>query len=271
MNIKRYTSAIVALTTLATLAAAFPALADNTASTTQPVKGAWNGHEINHGNRANMKPGVFGTVSAVNGNIITVTSKKGFGPKAEGTTTTNTTVASTTFTVDATNAKITKDNTAGTISSIVVGDTVMAQGTLTGTNLVATTIRDEIMKGGEVNKPNQVPAVTNNGEPMVAGTVSAVSGSTITITNKSSTAYTIDATNAKIMRDSKTVTVSDVVVGDIVLVQGTISGNAVVASTIIDQAKPANTGTIATGTNQTQPHKGFFGAIGSFFSHIFGF
>ena len=273
MNIKKYTSAVVALTTLATLAVAIPALADATSPTApQPVKGVWGGHigqGMDRGNRVNMKPAVFGTVSAISGNIITVTSKKGFAPKTEGATSTTATVVNTTFTVDATSAKITKDNTTGTISSIAVGDTIVAEGTLTGTNLVATTIRDGIMKKGPNINPQQEPsAITNNGQPMVAGTVSAVNGSTFTLTNKSNSAYTVDVTNATIMRDSKTASVSNIGVGDIVLVQGTINGTSVIASNIIDQAKPANTGTATSTANQ---HKGFFSAIGSFFSHIFGF
>jgi hypothetical protein len=264
MNIKRYTSAIVALTTLATLATAIPALA----STTAPVpQGAWGGHigqGMRHGNK-NMRLAVFGTVSAISGNIITVTGKQGFGAKATATT----------FTVDATNAKIMKDNTASTISSIAVGDTIMAQGTLTGTNLVATTIRDGVMKGGPgKNGANQNPsAITGNGQPIVAGTVSAISGSTLTITNKSNVTYTVDATNAKITQDNSdtTLTVSNITVGDMVVVQGAVNGNSVVASNIIDQAKPANGNTATSGAAHPQPHKGFFGAMGSFFSHIFGF
>ncbi len=92
-----------------------------------------------------MKPGVFGTVSAVSGNIITVTSTHRTGPRPAAGSTTTPTTTTTTYTVDATNATITKNNVAGTISSIAVGDTIIAQGTLTGTNLVATTIRDGVM------------------------------------------------------------------------------------------------------------------------------
>ncbi len=66
-------------------------------------------------------------------------------PTNGSTTPTTTTPVTTTYTVDATNATITKNNVAGNISSIAVGDTIMAQGTLTGTNLVATTMRDGVM------------------------------------------------------------------------------------------------------------------------------
>ena len=84
-----------------------------------------------------MKPAVFGTVASVSGNIITVTSTHRMRPTPTTGSTPSTTTApvTTTYTVDATNATITKNNVAGTISSIAVGDTIMAQGTLTGTNL----------------------------------------------------------------------------------------------------------------------------------------
>ncbi len=262
MSNKKYVSVFMALATLATLAVAVPALAQTNANgTTPPAWGINGGKDMM--NRGNFKPGVFGTVTAVSGNIITVTGMKGFGA------TTTTTV---TYTVDATSAKITKNNVAGTISSIVVGDKIMAQGTLTGTNLVATTIRDGVMsrgtKTGTVTAPaNKTPPITGNGQPVVAGTVSAISGSTLTITNKSNVTYTVDATNAKIVQGQTTITVSGVTVGDSVVVQGTVNGSSVTASSVIDQ-KPA---TATTGGTTTQTHKGFFGSIGSFFSHLFGF
>ena len=75
--------------------------------------------------------------------------------------------------------------------------------------------------------------------------------------------YTVDATNAKIAQGPNTIAIGAVAVGDMVVVQGTINGTSVVATSVIDQK-------IAT-TTTTQPNKGFFGSIGSFFSHLFGF
>ena len=272
MNNKKYVSALITLTTLATLMVAVPALADNNGSSTQSSpQGIWGGRNgRGEGMMNRVGNGVFGTVSAINGNIITVTSKRG-GPKA---TTNNATTTTTTYTIDATNAKITKNNVAGTIGSILVGDTLVAQGTLTGTNLVATTIRDGALMlgkgrdlGNETNNgANQTLPFTGNGQPIVAGTVSSINGSTLTITNKSNVSYTVDATNAKIVQGQTTITVSNIVVGDSVVVQGTINGNTVTASNIIDQKVTTTT----TGTT-TQPNRGFFGSIGSFFSRLFGF
>ena len=267
---KKNAYGFIALVALTTLAMAVPALADTTTPGMQTNNSAWTGGtRAGMMNRGNMKPGVYGTVSAISGNTITVTGKQGFGASATATT----------FTVDATNAKITKNNVAGTISSIVVGDTIMAQGTLTGTNLVATTIRDgQIGKGtreGQTDKTAPVSPITGNGQPIVAGTVASISGSTLTITNKSNVSYTIDATNAKIVRGQDTITISGVAVGDMIVAQGTVNGNAVIASSVIDQTKLAGstttTGGTADGGTAEQSHSGFFAGIGSFFAHLFGF
>jgi len=268
-NTSKYAYALMALATITTLATAVPALADNTNTTTPPANAPAWGERMGGGVGGRMmKPGVFGTVKSVSGNIITVNETKGKFPPGKGETNSNTTETTTTYTVDATNAKITKNNVAGTISSILVGDTIMAQGTLTGTNLVATTIRDGVMmkktgdKNGQTDQ-NQTSPITGNGQPIIAGTVSTISGSTLTITNKSNVVYTVDATNAKIAQGSNTIAIGGITVGDMVVVQGTVNGTSVVASSVIDQ-KVASTTT-------TQPSKGFFGSIGAFFSHLFGF
>ena len=262
MKNKKYIYGFMALAILTIVATAVPAFADNTAV---PANQSGFGRGMmgrGSFNRGNIKPGVFGTVSAISGNTISVSGKQGF----------NATAVATTFTIDATNAKITKNNIAGTISSILVGDTIMVQGTLTGTNVAATMIRDGIMRGGQNDQgekmaPGTRPAqvispVTGNGQPVVMGTVSSVNGSSIVITDKSNVSYTIDATNAKITQGANTILVSNLVTGDNVIVQGIVNGNSIVASSVVDQNKPAAT---------TQPKKGFFGGIGSFFAHMFGF
>ena len=268
MNSKKYVFGFMSLVALlGTLALATPALAQTTMGASGSTS-AWVAHPrggINRGNRGTMKPGVFGTVSAVSGNTITVSGKSGFGANA----------TTSTFTVDATNAKVMKSGATGTVASIAVGDTIMAQGALTGTNIVATMIRDGVMTRkmpGASGQSGQTPSpIAGNGQPVVAGTVSSVNGETLTITNKSNVSYTIDATNAKIVQGTATVIISSVAVGDNVIVQGTVNGNAIVASSVIDQ-KPAATTTNASGTTTTaSAHKGFFGSIGSFFAHIFGF
>ena len=258
MNIKKNVYATIALATL-TLVAVSPVFAETTTqNNNQGNTGNGMMQRNKSGNRGMMRPVVRGTVSAISGNTITVSGKQGFG----------TTVTTVTYTVDATNAKITKNNTTGTISSIIVGDTIMVQGTVTGTNVVATTIRDGIANGINKNNgtQNNLPSITGNGLPVVAGTITSISGSTFVITNKSNVSYTIDATNAKIAQGPNTITVSNMAVGDMVVVQGTVNGNNIIASSVNDQKV-----TSTTGTTTEKVNKGFFSRIGSFFGSMFGF
>ena len=74
--------------------------------------------------------GVFGTVSAISGTTLTVTSNAQNGGTA------------TTYIVDASSATVTKSGTASSVSAIAVGDTIMVRGTVSGTNVTAKTIMD---------------------------------------------------------------------------------------------------------------------------------
>jgi hypothetical protein len=239
--------------------------------------------------------GIFGTVSSVNGDTVTVTAAaRPVRPMPEQASTsvgTPTVVAKTVYTVDATNAKIYKGSATTTVSvsAIAAGDTVTVQGTVSGANIAATVIRDGAggMMGGQPGMPGKgfghgasstpstTPIIQGNGEPVVGGSVAAISGTTLTVTNTSNVTYTINAASAAVVVKGTSSTISNVAVGDNVIVQGTVNGNSVTASSIIDQgAKVAN----ASSTNG-QPHVGgigggiggFFGAIGGFFQHLFGF
>ena len=223
-----------------------------------------------HGQRPAVRPAVFGTVSAISGNTITIISKqfvRGADKKTAPTPTT------TTYNVDATSAKVTKDNAASTVSAIAVGDTIFAQGIISGTNVTATDIRDGKMAFGPGNGKMERPEISTstpvigNGQPIVAGTISAINGTTVTITNKSNATYTIDTSSAKVTQGQNTISLLNLNVGDSVIVQGTINGTSVVASSVIDQSKPAS----VTGTPSKEKPNGFFGSIGQFFMHLFGF
>ena len=201
---------------------------------------------MNHGG------GVFGTVTAVSGNSITLTSK-GFGPNKTATT----------YTIDATGATVMKDGVASSVSNIAVGDSISVQGTVNGTSVTATNIRDGRGAGPNNTAGLEASIPEGNGQPIIGGSVTAVSGSTITITNKSNVAYTVDVSGAKITKSGKAGTATDIVVGDTVIAQGTVNGTAVTAVNFVDQ------GQIKAGHGPA--HKGFFGAIGSFFARLFGF
>jgi lipopolysaccharide export system protein LptC len=75
--------------------------------------------------QGNGQPVIGGNVTAVNGSVLTVTNK-----------------SNVTYTVDATNAVVEKGNATSTISAVVVGDTVVAQGTVNGTSVTASSVID---------------------------------------------------------------------------------------------------------------------------------
>jgi hypothetical protein len=222
------------------------------------------------------RPAVVGTVSAISGDTLTVTGKNWAQGSPSPTNSGQATQTTTTYTVDATNATVTKNNTASTVGAIAVGDTVMVQGSVSGSDVTATTIRDGAMgmsrSGGKGSRGTTTPSITGNGEPVVGGSVTAISGSTLTITNKSNVTYTIDASDATITKGNATTTIANIATGDTVLVQGTVNGTSVTASSVIDQGTGSNMPN--NGSASTTPeHRGggFFGAIGSFFTRIFGF
>jgi hypothetical protein len=172
---------------------------------------------------------------------------------------------------------------------------VMVQGTVSGTNVTATVIRDGMMgmmgrpgmsttspqgrfgyNGKNFGRPTSTPSaspIQGNGEPVVAGSITVINGSTLTVTNASNVTYTIDASNATIVKSGITSTIANIAVGDNIIAQGTVNGTSVTATSIIDQGN-GNRGNAPTGTPPIAPHGGlpnFFGAIGNFFKHIFGF
>jgi hypothetical protein len=196
--------------------------------------------------------GINGTVASISGTTLTVTGN--VGPKG-GT--------ATTYTVDASGASVVKNGTASTVSVIIVGDKVMVQGTVTGTNVIAKNIRDGVPQ----------PQIQGNGQPIVAGKVTAISGSTITITNTSNVTYTIDATSAKfVVGGVASPTISNIAVGNNVVVQGTVNGNSVIASSIIDQKAKTTVGEVSPGSPKSEKGMGgFMKGVGDFFKHMFGF
>ncbi|MDE1874589.1 MAG: hypothetical protein KGI79_00095 [Patescibacteria group bacterium] len=291
MTSKRLLAVLTVVAVLAGAAAAAPAFAQ----TAQPPMGpglregqvsgrAQNGMMMRVSDRP---PGVFGTVTAINGTSLSVASM-GFGPNA----------ATTTYSVDASNATIFKGDATTTVSGIATGDRIAVEGSISGTNVTATIIHDgfgtgRIMHGdgqgddqgrgigpmgpeGEMGEASGTAAlIKGNGEPVVAGTVSSVSGNVITITTGSNTSYSVDASSATIVKGNSSSSVSSISTGDFVVVQGAISGTNVTASSVIDHAaQPANAENGTSTPNGAPEHKGglgFFGAIGGFFRHLFGF
>jgi hypothetical protein len=284
----KYISLIVGAGIVASLAVVLPVFAQ-----TQPggSNGFGDGGRFGIGMRGSSATpsGIFGTVASVSGDTLTVTART--RPNASSTPS----VPATVYTVDATNAKVVKNGATSTIASVNVGDMVMVQGTVSGTNVAAKMIRDGMngmmgrpgtfasstrgMQGNAGNafgrrptstKPvSGTPPFQGNGEPVVVGSISAMSGSMLTVANASNVTYTIDASSATFVKGRATSTIASVAVGDNVVVQGTVNGTSVTASSVIDQGTSGNGK--PTSTPPVGPKVNIFGAIGNFFKHIFGF
>src|ERR1039458_9136111 len=103
MNMKKNISLIAGLAALGSLALAIPAFAQTGSGGAQGGFGRMRGGQ---------PPAVMGTVSAISGNTLTVAGRQGFGSTATAIT----------YSVDATNATVTKNNAASTVSGISLGD-----------------------------------------------------------------------------------------------------------------------------------------------------
>lgn len=243
--------AVLALVAL-TLVAVTPSSA---ATTSSQSHGQWRemGEMMRHRPHEKRGVGIVGQVTAMSGSSITITSR-GMG----------TTTASTTYTVDASNATIMKNNATSTVSSISVGDRILVQGTVSGTSVTATVIRDI----GVLNTRTE-----GNGEPIIAGKIATVNGSTLTIANNSGTTYTIDASSATIKKAGViSANVSNISVGDVVIAQGTINGTSMTASSVLDRSSALHEQLDEMASTTPREHPaGFFGGVGNFFRHLFSF
>ena len=68
----------------------------------------------------------------------------------------------------------------------------------------------------------------------VSGTVSAVSGSTITLAGSNGTTYTVDVSHATISDRNDASVIANVAVGDMLVVKGTLAGSVITAKKIRD-------------------------------------
>lgn len=247
-----------------------------TTSSGQAQQSGWQGRG-QRGDMMQRAPGVFGTVSAVSGTTLTVTSK--MGPRPEQASTNAASAGTeTTYTVNASNATVVKDGSTSSVSAIAVGDTVMVRGTVSGTTVTATEIHDGIPprdgRGSSQQGDGFVASLQGNGQPVIGGTVSAVSGTTLSVAPaQGGITYSVDASSATVKKGNATSSVSAVAVGDEVIVQGSVNGTAVSATSVIDQGtKPSTSDAQANGeTASPRAMGGFFGAIGGFFHRLFGF
>ena len=109
------------------------------------------------------------------------------------------------------------------------------------------TIVGSLLLGGTTYAATQ-PSLTPRNErrltamrPSVIGTVSTVSGTIINVTDQKGIVHTVDTTNAQITTGfgstTKSITVSDISIGDAVAVVGTASGTSISATSVRDGVK----------------------------------
>lgn len=160
-----------------------------------------------------------GTITSISGSTITMQEEADEGGA--------------TYTVNAGSATVVKGGAASTLSSLTVGDKIFVDGTVSGTSVTATKVTSGMRgMGGHHGFGDHGPGIM--------GKVTAVSGTTLTVTDlRNSTSYTVDASNAKVLKfvsgqTPTTISVSGIAVGDTVGVRGTISGTTVTATDVMD-------------------------------------
>ncbi len=207
--------------------------------------------------------GIIGKITAVDGMKITVSSPTPWNKDSKTTV----------YTVDATNAKIIKGDVENSpASSLMIGDMIVAEGTVTGTNVSATVIHDGMWRPKWEGAKD---TFESSGDPVVGGTVTAISNTTITIKNKAGITYTIDAGAAKFgPMNGTTHTLADIKVGNNLLVQGPVSNTSVTAKFVMDTSwkmgmMDDNGEDNDTENGDSGMHKGFFRGIGNFFGRWF--
>lgn len=123
------------------------------------------------------------------------------------------------------------------LSNFAVGNNIMVQGTLSGTNISAKSLM-----------------VINLPLGTVVGKITAINGTTLTISGSDSKSYTVLVANADIKakgeKDSK---LSNLTVGDSVLVKGDLNGTTITAKSVTEENIKV----------------GFFHRFGLFFKSIF--
>lgn len=197
------------------------------ALTTISAMGLASASAAETGNTPTVKSGIHarGTINKSNNIMGTITT-------INGTTLTVTTKAGAIYTVNASNATVKNKGQTSTLLSLVTGNTVVIHGTVTGTNVVATSISTGMISGPKIGeKTDTAELMKNKG---VSGTITAISGTNITVKNKAGTLYTVDATNATVKKNGVTSTFANIIVGDTITAKGTVTGTNVTATSIQD-------------------------------------
>jgi hypothetical protein len=167
-------------------------------------------------------PIAMGSILSISGNTITITTRE---RGSETETTKTVTVTSDT--------KYTKDrDTAATISDLLAGQRVMVQGTKDSSGNITATAVDIETKAPEFKEHEDRGAM---------GTITSISGNTITITTRGRGSETESTKTVTVTSDTKytkdrdtAATISDLLAGQRVMVQGTKDSSGNITATAVD-------------------------------------
>lgn len=158
---------------------------------------------------------VVGTVSVVSGTTINLNA---FNMHSSTTSQ---------YTIDASNAAVFKGGATSSLSEIVAGDKIVVRGAITGTNVIATKIRNvESMKHLRGHYKNFASSTDKVRAKFTLGNVVAVDGDRLTIVDKghrdnATTTYNvITGGTTTFKKAGKSATLADVTVGQFVMVAG---------------------------------------------------
>jgi hypothetical protein len=171
--------------------------------------------------------GTSGTVRSINATGLTLTDQS--GAVINVTISPSTTISKT---------------TAGSLSDVKAGDHVIVVASGTSPTLTATRITDSGNQaatapaggGSGAGAANQaVPGAAAGGAGSVAqGTISSISGSTITVSESNGTAVPVAVNASTAVSVTRPEPLSGIAAGDTVWVRGTTSGTSVAATSIAD-------------------------------------
>lgn len=184
--------------------------------------------------------GGFGTISSIDGSTLTIEDQSGSSTKVVTSDSTTVTASET-----------------GSVDDIKVGDTVMVVGTGSSTEIAATRVTDDGDVKADADQPDRPdgasgngPGFNGNGPPggqmpgggqapsgaanmsATRGVVKSVGDGTFTVTGMGDTTVTVTTDSSTTVTISKAAKLSDLKVGDTVMVRGDEADGTITATSI---------------------------------------